>query len=609
MKMLYFLETLLLAVSVGAQIFGENLDQNYGPVFSRVDSDLDDSNMFENFVDFSDGNFHNFEDQMVSESVLTEEQLTARQVKLRELYKGRRPVAKSGAGGIRMNFFNRLKENKDRQRPAILSPRNRTTSSEDKKNDTDSDLASSTASPDKLLDLHQSGMAVTVVKPPPDFVPSPEPEASKPQTKSSKKTPFDWTRNKQKQRAALATSIIGSRLKDLKDKRKLLMNSNLVTERPEQRAEESQEDEDDDKGAQVLTVSIQEKSSENNDVRFPTKKRRFKPQIKPTAGSQKWSIKEKLKNKNKLQVASVTKGKTKEKHENIRNEANVETIDKTVKQEENMNEVEPISEELLNEVYETSDDLIEDPIQSEPYDEKSTEPTPEWMKKPKKMGKPLKKIDVEESAAPISIVPHGVPISRGFGPKTDDASRRVLVLPSAKPIVKDPLPIVKAPAPMVKDPVSMVKEAPVSKAKAPVPVTQAPSVTQFLQFLPFTTSTLQTTLTEETEQHLEPEKRIIEKQEKDKKEAVEKKEEAAEEPESRTTEDNEIVDLGSTTVKTSITVENLEKKVDVKKMTADMINENIEKVLNVTMPKHTKLLYGTEEGRRVEPDVKEVRLI
>ena len=82
MKMLYFLETLLLAVSIQAQIFGENLDQNYGPVFSRVDSDLDDSNMFENFVDFSDNNFHNFEDQMVSESVLTEEQLTARQVRL-----------------------------------------------------------------------------------------------------------------------------------------------------------------------------------------------------------------------------------------------------------------------------------------------------------------------------------------------------------------------------------------------------------------------------------------------------------------------------------------------------------------------------------------------
>ena len=51
-----------------------------------------------------------------------------------------------------------------------------------------------------------------------------------------------------------------------------------------------------------------------------------------------------------------------------------------------MNEVELISEELLNEVYETSDDLIEEPIKSEPYDETTTEAKPEWMKKPKKMG-------------------------------------------------------------------------------------------------------------------------------------------------------------------------------------------------------------------------------
>ena len=556
MKMLYFLETLLLATSVGAQIFGENYGQNYGPVFSRVDSDLDD-NMFENFVDFSDGNFHQYEDQMVSESVLTEEQLTARQVKLRELYKGRRPVAKSGAGGIRMNFFNRLKESK-RPRPAILSSsRNRT---EDKNNNS-SDTSSS---PDKLLDLHQSGMAVTVVKPPPDFVPpEPEPEDSKPQTKSSKRTPFDWSRNrKQKQRAALATSIIGSRLKDLKDKRKLLMNSNLVTERPEQRAEESEED----TGAQVLTVNIQEKSSET-DVRFPTKKRRFKPQIKPTAGSEKWSIKEKLKNKNKLQVSSVTKGKTNEKHEIVKNEANVkkiETSQKPIKQEKKDDEVElEISEELLNEIYE--DHSSDESVKSKPKEDKLDEATPEWMKKPKKMGKPLKKIDVEESAAPISIVPHGVPLSRGFGPDADDASRRVLVLPSAKPMTKSP--------------------------KAPVPVTQAPSVTQFLQFLPFTTSTLQTPLTQETEPQLQPEKRIIEKTE----ETVEK-----------TTEEDEEVDIEmvSSTTQSNTLSESFEDKPKVQdeKMTADVINENIEKVLNVTMPKHTKLLYGTEEGRRVERD-------
>ena len=535
MKMVLFLEALLLATSVQAQLFGESLNQNYGPIFSSVDSDLDD-NLFENFVDFSNGNFHNYEDQMVSESVMTEEQLTARQVKLRELYKGRRPVAKSGAGGIRMNFFNRLKENK-RPRPAILGPRNMT---EDKNITT---YSSASLKPEKLLDLHQSGMAVTVVKPPPDFVPS-EPEDSKTQTsKSSKRTktsPFDWSRNKQKQRAALATSIIGSRMKDLKDKRKKLMNSNLVTERPEQRVEDSEED----SGAQVLTVSIQEKSSETN-ARFPTKKRRFKPQIKPTAGSQKWSIKEKLKNKNKLQVSSVTKGKTKEKHENVKNEANVKTIDlphPTIKQDIK-DQVEFISEELLNEVYKTSDNLTEEPVQNKTKDEQSNEEKPEWMKKSKKMGKPLKKIDVEESAAPISIVPHGVPITRGFG--TDEASRRVLVLPSAKPMVK-----------------------------APVPVTQAPSVTQFLQFLPFTP------VTEETDKpQLEPETRIIEEKE----EAVEKRVETVEEkPENTTTEENKNVDMEQSTNKSSAQSETDENKPKVSdgKMTADIINENIEKVIS-----------------------------
>ena len=578
-KMLLFLEALLLATSVQAQIFGESLDQNYGPIFSSVDSDLDD-NMFENFVDFSNGNFNNYEDQMVSESVMTEEQLTARQVKLRELYKGRRPVAKSGAGGIRMNFFNRLKENK-RPRPAILGPRNIT----DDKNITTN--SSTTLKPEKLLDLHQSGMAVTVVKPPPDFVPS-EPEDSKPQTKSSKRTktsPFDWSRNKQKQRAALATSIIGSRLKDLKDKRKKLMNSNLVTERPEQRAEDREED----SGAQVLTVSIQEKSSETN-VRFPTKKRRFKPQIKPTAGSQKWSIKEKLKNKNKLQISSVTKGKTKEKHENVKNEANVKSIDlpHPTKKEDIKDQVESISEELLNEVYKTSDNLTEEPVPSEQKDEESNEEKPEWMKKPKKMGKPLKKIDVEESAAPISIVPHGVPITRGFA-GADDASRRVLVLPSSKPMVK-----------------------------APVPVTQAPSVTQFLQFLPFTPSTLQTPVTEEP--HLEPETRIIEETMKQKEEVVEAKEKITEKTveavemksENKNTEENKKMDMEQSTNASTTQSENPEKIHEVSdvKMTADIINENIEKVLNVTMPKHTKLLYGTEEGRRVERDPSaQVRLI
>ena len=68
-----------------------------------------------------------------------------------------------------------------------------------------------------------------------------------------------------------------------------------------------------------------------------------------------------------------------------------------------------------------------------------------------------------------------------------------------------------------------------------------------------------------------------------------------------------------TTEKISDPALDAEKKPDSddKKMTADQINENIEKVLEITMPKHTKLLYGTEEGKRVErdPSAQEVRLI
>ena len=85
--------TLVLLVQnfkfIFGQIVGERLHGNYGQIFSSVDSDLDD-NLFENFVDLTGGDSLDYEDQLPSESVLTEAQLTARQIKLRELYKGRR---------------------------------------------------------------------------------------------------------------------------------------------------------------------------------------------------------------------------------------------------------------------------------------------------------------------------------------------------------------------------------------------------------------------------------------------------------------------------------------------------------------------------------------
>merc|ERR1712209_290348 len=125
---------------------------NYGQIFSSVDSDLDD-NLFENFVDFTGGDYLDYEDQLPSESVLTEAQLTARQIKLRELYKGRRrgPVNKDGTNSIKMNYFNnRLKKTEG---PAKIDKT------------TENNTSTSTSKPEKSLDIHPSGLAVTVVKP------------------------------------------------------------------------------------------------------------------------------------------------------------------------------------------------------------------------------------------------------------------------------------------------------------------------------------------------------------------------------------------------------------------------------------------------------------
>ena len=552
--------------------------------------------MLDNFVDFRPENFRSsalfpeYEDQLTSESQLTEAQLTARQVKLRELYKGRRPVPALGksssdpGSGIRNNFWNRFKKNTPPRRSK--SPGNVTASS----------TSSSTASPGKLLELTPSGQAVTVVKPPPDFKPS-EPESESVTTQRSesptsedkvvKKTkprssPFDWSKQKQqKQRAALATSIIGSRLKDLKEKRKLLMNTSLVTERREETAGKQMEarvEEVAGEGpAQVVKVRIEEKSSEVTAaappaVLFPTKKRRFKPQIKPTAVSQKWSIKDKLKNKNKLQKLSVKKDKTKGKQVNKENEKNPHKDAEKIEPDEQKNienkSTEVISEELLDKVYGELaglQDKLEHIKQSSGEEAGEQQP-------------PLKKIAVEESAAPISVVPHGVPIKRGFlGPEArDEPSRRVLVLP--------------APAP------------------APATKTKAPAVTQFLQFLPYTTSTLSpsstastttttasttttvtTTTTTTTTVTLPPQERQDEEIAAEKRTIVEEVSQVAEEEVHLGLLAGELAELES---------EEKMETADKVKMTADLINANIEKVLKIQMPKHTKLLYGDNRQER-----------
>ena len=116
MTSLTILALLTIGSSLGAsaQIMGETADQHYyGQIFSRVDSDLN-GNLFKDFVDFNGGDFLEYDDLMTSESALTEQQLTDRQTKLRELYRGRRPI-----GGDKVNprvsFFNRLKGGKKKK--------------------------------------------------------------------------------------------------------------------------------------------------------------------------------------------------------------------------------------------------------------------------------------------------------------------------------------------------------------------------------------------------------------------------------------------------------------------------------------------------------------
>ena len=165
--------------SVRGQISGERIHPSLAQMFSSVDSDLNE-NIFENFVDFGQQNYgvyEEYEDQMPSESVLTEDQLSARQMKLRELYKARRPVKKDGSP--KFNFFNRFRRENKTEEEA-----------------------------EKVLDIHSSGQAVTVVMPPPDFKPSAEDKKVVDRDPQPKTTLEDWN-NKQKQRAALATSLIG----------------------------------------------------------------------------------------------------------------------------------------------------------------------------------------------------------------------------------------------------------------------------------------------------------------------------------------------------------------------------------------------------------------
>ena len=131
-----------------------------------------------------------------------------------------------------------------------------------------------------------SGPAVTVVKPPPNFkLPENLDTANKVETNSVTKN-TDWSSSK-KQRAA--ASLFGSRLTDLKKKRKSQINSDLVTDHDEEETEEtkdsfeerldkdveSMEKVNENSKSHLLKVHIEEKSSES--VTPNHKKQSFRP--------------------------------------------------------------------------------------------------------------------------------------------------------------------------------------------------------------------------------------------------------------------------------------------------------------------------------------------
>ena len=190
-----------------------------------------------------------------------------------------------------------------------------------------------------------------------------------------------------------------------------------------------------------------------------------------------------------------------------------------------------------------------------------------WMKKPLKKSTPLKKIDVEESAVPLSIIPHGVPLKRGFGPK--DASEKVLVLPTSSPIIKTPPkvtqflqfypPFSSSQRTTKRTTSSTTTSITTTVTTTTASTTTTPTTTTTTTYTTTTTTTA-TTTTDAAIEIVEPVNEFD-------------------------FEENEIKEL-------------IEKESESGKhrMKADMINENIEKVLEIQMPKHTKLLYGNDDA-------------
>ena len=171
------------------------------------------------------------------------------------------------------------------------------------------------------------------------------------------------------------------------------------------------------------------------------------------------------------------------------------------------------------------------------------------MSSPRKKSTPLKHIDAEESALPLSIIPHGVPLTRGF-PETS-SQPVALVLPTSSPS---------------------------QSSLTPRPV--RPAFSQFLSFGPLTSTATPHTVSESFNEKLK---------------TLKKTEDAV-------TTAVKVEGFSEEETAELIKEEEDETKDDETKMTADLINANIEEVLNIKMPNYTKLLYGDNDndGQRFE---------
>ena len=185
------------------------------------------------------------------------------------------------------------------------------------------------------------------------------------------------------------------------------------------------------------------------------------------------------------------------------------------------------------------------------------EKKPSWMNSPRKKSAPLKHIDAEESALPLSVIPHGVPLKRGF---SQTVRPQVLVLPTSPPTVD-------------------TTSTSTTDLTRPV----KPAFSQFLTFGPLQPTTASTTSTTSSLGGLS--ESFTDKL------ATLKK---TEPPAVQGFSEEETAEL------ISEEAENRAEADAAEKMSADLINTKIESVLNIKMPNYTRLLYGEKDGQRFE---------